>query len=197
MIRIGLTGGIGMGKSTAAALLAEKGIPVVDTDLLARQVVEPGQPALLEIAKAFGRELLATDGMLRRDALAAIVFTDETKRRQLEEILHPRIRERWQSCLAQWQADGKPAGVVVIPLLFETSAEMEFNRILCTACTAATQMQRLSARGWSEEQSRQRIASQWPTQRKMDLSQSVVWTEVTRKVHSEQLDRLLKQLSLR
>lgn len=196
MIRIGLTGGIGMGKSTAAALLAEKGIPVVDTDVLARQVVEPGQPALQEITQAFGRELLAADGTLRRDALAAIVFADETKRRQLEDILHPRIRERWLECLAQWQAAGKPAGVVVIPLLFETGAGKEFDRILCTACTAPTQMQRLNARGWSEEQSRQRIASQWPAQRKIDLSQSVVWTEVSREVHSEQLDRILKQLGL-
>ena len=197
MIRIGLTGGIGMGKSTAAALLADKGIPVVDTDVLARQVVEPGQPALLEIAQAFGGELIAADGTLRRDALATIVFTDEAKRRQLEEILHPKIRERWLECLAQWQAAGKPAGVVVIPLLFETGAEKEFDRILCTACTATTQMQRLTARGWSEEQSRQRIASQWPTQRKIDLSQSVVWTEVSREIHSEQLDRILNQLGLR
>ena len=186
-----------MGKSTAAALLAEMGIPLVDTDVLARQVVEPGQPALLEIARTFGNELLAADGTLRRDAVAAIVFADERKRRQLEEILHPRIRERWQGCLAQWQTDGKPAGVVVIPLLFETGVEGEFNRILCTACTAATQMQRLKARGWSEAQSRQRIASQWPTQRKIDHSQSVVWTEVSRDVHSEQLDRIMKQLRLR
>ena len=185
-----------MGKSTAAALLAEKGVSVVDTDVLARQVVEPGQPALLEIAQAFGRELIAADGTLRRDALAAIVFADETKRQQLEGILHPCIRKRWQSCLAQWQTDGKPAGVVVIPLLFETGAEKEFNRILCTACPSPTQIQRLKARGWSEEQSRQRIASQWPAQRKMDLSQCVVWTEVSREVHSEQLDRILKQLGL-
>ena len=98
-----------MGKSTAAALLAEKGVSVVDTDVLARQVVEPGQPALLEIAQAFGRELIAADGTLRRDALAAIVFADEAKRRQLEEILHPRIRERWQECLAQWCDTNLPA----------------------------------------------------------------------------------------
>jgi len=184
-----------MGKSTAAALLAEKGISVVDTDVLARQVVEPGQPALLEITQVLGRELIAADGTLRRDALAAIVFADEAKRRQLEDILHPRIRERWQECLAQWQ--GKPAGAVVIPLLFETGAEREFDHILCTACSSTSQMQRLKARGWSEEQSRQRIVSQWPAQRKMDLSQSVVWTEVSREIHSEQLDRILKQLGLR
>ena len=185
-----------MGKSTAAALLAAKGIPVVDTDILAREVVEPGQPALLEIGREFGIELIAPDGTLRREALATIVFSDEAKRRQLEGILHPRIRERWQECLAQWQADGNPAGVVVIPLLFETGAEKEFNRIVCTACTPETQLHRLRARGWSDEQSRQRIASQWSAQRKMDLSQSVVWTEVSREVHREQLDRVLRQLRL-
>ena len=196
MIRIGLTGGIGMGKSTAAALLAERGIPVIDTDILAREVVQPRQPALAEIARRFGSELLAADGSLCRDALAAIVFADEVKRRQLEEILHPRIRERWQECLAQWQAGGKPVAVVVIPLLFETGAEREFDRILCTACTPATQLDRLKSRGWTGEQSRQRIASQWTTQRKVDLSHSVVWTEVSRVVHAEQLDRILLQLGI-
>ena len=145
MIRIGLTGGIGMGKSTAAALLAAQGFPVVDTDDLARDIVEPGQPALADIRACFGPGVIAEDGSLRRDEVAKIVFADQEKRRQLEAILHPRIRECWQSSLKRWREAGAAAGVVVIPLLFETGAEKEFDRVLCTACTAGTQMKRLQA----------------------------------------------------
>lgn len=197
MIRIGLTGGIGMGKSTAATLLAEKGIPVVDTDVIARDVVAPSQPALSEIRAAFGPEVLSPDGTLRREALASIVFADDAKRRQLEGILHPRIREGWLAFLGQCQKEDRPAAVVVIPLLFETGAEREFDRVVCTACAPATQMKRLSARGWTEEQSRQRLASQWPTQKKIDHSHSIIWTEVSRDVHGEQWDRVLKQIGVK
>lgn len=193
MIRIGLTGGIGMGKSTAAALLAEKGIRVVDTDQLARDVVAPGEPALEEIRAAFGSGVLAADGSLNRQAMAALVFSDAEKRRLLEAILHPKIRERWLGCLAEWKAAGAVAGVVVIPLLFETGAEEEFDRVLCVACSERSQLERLMARGWSEEQCRQRITAQWPTQRKMDLSHGVVWTEPCREVHGEQLGWLLRR----
>ncbi|MBK7999477.1 MAG: dephospho-CoA kinase [Verrucomicrobia bacterium] len=193
MIRIGLTGGIGMGKSTAASLLAEKGIPVVDTDVLAREVVAPGQPALGEILNAFGADVLSSDGTLRREALAAIVFSNDAKRRELEAILHPRIRERWLDFLKRCETEGRAAAFVVIPLLFETGAEKEFDRVVCTSCTPATQMKRLSARGWTEEQSRQRLASQWPTQKKIDHSHSMIWTEVSRDVHGEQWDRVLRR----
>lgn len=186
-----------MGKSTAATLLAEKGIPVVDTDVLARDVVAPGQPAVSEIRDAFGPEVLSSDGTLRREALASIVFADNAKRRQLEGILHPRIREGWLAFLGQCQKEDRPAAVVVIPLLFETGAEREFDRVVCTACAPGTQMKRLSARGWTEEQSRQRLASQWPTQKKIDHSHSIIWTEVSRDVHGEQWDRVLKQIGVK
>src|ERR1700722_14102542 len=91
----GLTGGVRMGKSTAAAFLQARGASMVDTDHLARELVQPGQPALAEIQNAFGREIVSPDGQLRRDELANIVFTDATARQRLEAILHPRIRERW------------------------------------------------------------------------------------------------------
>ena len=93
-----------MGKSTAASLLGQRGVTIVDTDLLARQLVEPGQPALSEIQLAFGAEMLAPDGVLRRDLLARRVFSDSTARKTLEDILHPRIRKLWQSQLAEWRA---------------------------------------------------------------------------------------------
>src|ERR1700688_405258 len=98
----GLTGGVGMGKSTAAQFLHERGAKVVDTDKLARQLVEPGWPALAEIQKMFGRNVVAPDGQLRRDVLAQIVFTDPAARQKLETILHPRIRECWLAEVETW-----------------------------------------------------------------------------------------------
>src|SRR5438874_599217 len=93
-----------MGKTTAAGLLAQRGVAVVDTDVLARQLVEPGQPALLEIQNAFDSDVIASNGSLRRDELARRVFADPAAREKLERILHPRIREIWQSQLAFWRS---------------------------------------------------------------------------------------------
>lgn len=196
MIRIGLTGGIGMGKSTAAALLEARGVPVIDTDIIAREVVAAGMPALEEIRRAFGEGVVASDGSLKRDALAAVVFSDEAKRRQLESILHPRIRERWLEFLARCKNEGRAAAVVVIPLLFETGAEKEFDQVICIACSQASQKERLRARGWTDEQSARRIASQWPTQKKIDRSNAMIWTEVSREVHAEEWDLLLRRLGV-
>src|SRR5689334_15873275 len=103
----GVTGGIGMGKSTSARLLAERGISVIDTDILARQIVEPGQPALGEIKSQFGDEMISSDGKLRRDLLAAKVFSDPAALKKLESILHPRIREIWQNETKKWRAENK------------------------------------------------------------------------------------------
>ena len=106
----GLTGGVGMGKSTAAQFLREHGAQVVDTDELARQLVEPGQPALTEIQAVFGKSIVAPDGQLRRDELAQIVFTDPAARKKLEAILHPRIRERWLAQIETWRRENHRAG---------------------------------------------------------------------------------------
>src|SRR5262249_29213243 len=102
MTLLGLTGGVGMGKSTAATLLTQMAVPVIDTDSLARQLVEPGQPALAEIQAAFGANVIGPDGRLRRDQLAQRVFSNEPDRRELEDILHPRIRALWKKQAEQW-----------------------------------------------------------------------------------------------
>jgi dephospho-CoA kinase len=180
-----------MGKSACAQLLQWRGAAVVDTDELARELVEPGEPALAEIAAAFGRELLDAEGRLRRDALARIVFADPAARRTLEQILHPRIRDAWHERVAAWRAEGKPLGVVVIPLLFETGAEREFDAVICVACSAETQRQRLLARGWSPEQIEQRIAAQMPIEEKMLRADYVVWTEAGMDVHAQQVYRIV------
>ena len=177
MLVVGLTGGTGMGKSACAKLLQERSIPVVDTDELARQVVQPGQPALGEIRGAFGAQVMAPDGTLRRDELARLVFADDAARKTLEGILHPRIRELWRSQVESWRAEGRALAIVVIPLLFETGAEKELDATICIACSDQTQRERLSVRGWSPTQIAQRIRTQWPIEQKLAKADYVIWTE--------------------
>ena len=151
-----------MGKSTSAQLFQARGVAVVDTDELARQVVEPGQPALAEVLDAFGPQYIGPDGQLRRPELARHIFADPAARQRLEAILHPRIRALWRAQIETWRAEGRALCGVVIPLLFETKAESELDTTICVACSAATQQQRFRARNWSTEQIQQRIEAQWP-----------------------------------
>jgi dephospho-CoA kinase len=188
---VGLTGGVGMGKSTAAQLLGSRGAAVVDTDDLARQVVEPGQPALAEVREAFGPGIVGPDGRLRRDELARRVFADAASRQRLEGILHPPIRALWRAQVETWRTAGRPLAVVVIPLLFETKAEAELDATICVACSASTQHQRLLARGWSPEHIEQRLQAQWPVETKMACADYVVWTEAGLDVHAMQIERIL------
>lgn len=190
MLLIGLTGGVGMGKSTVANFLARRGEPLIDTDELARELVEPGQTALGEIAVAFGDSVMRRDGTLDRTALARVVFADPEQRRILESILHPRIRETWKSRAQKWAGDGIKHGVVIIPLLFETAAEKELDMTICVACARRTQEERLVSRGWAREEVAKRIAAQMPIAEKMDRSDRVVWNESTLKVCEEQVDRI-------
>ncbi len=191
---IGLTGGVGMGKSTCSEMLRASGASVVDTDDLAREVVEPGQPGLAEISRLFGGEYLNDSGRLRRAELARLVFEDPAARRQLEVILHPRIRQLWRSRVNTWRAEGRSLAVVVIPLLFETGAEKELDATICIACSAATQQIRLMSRGWTRVQLRQRITSQLPTETKMARADFVLWNEASLDVHRAQLERILSVL---
>jgi dephospho-CoA kinase len=193
---IGLTGGIGMGKSTVASMIAGRGIDVVDTDDLARRVVEPGQPALDEIRQLFGAGVIGADGALLRQELARRVFGSEVSRRQLEAVLHPRIRGLWRDQIEQWRELGKPTGFVVIPLLFETRSERNFDGILCVACSKEQQEARLLRRGMSVEQIRQRNEAQWPIAKKMEAADAVIWNEYDPTVAGEQLERYLVRLGI-
>ena len=190
----GLTGGVGMGKSTAAEFLRARGAQVVDTDELARQLVQPGQPALAEIQAEFGKAIIASDGRLRREELARIVFADAAARKKLETILHPRIRERWLAQIEVWRRENRALAVVVIPLLFETQAESSFNKIICVACSAATQRERLLARGWTPDQIKQRLAAQWPVEQKISRADFVVWTDGALDAPAQQLERIFVKL---
>lgn len=194
MTLLGLTGGIGMGKSTCAEMLRARQVLVVDTDDLAREVVEPGEPALEEIQQAFGSEVIDDQGCLRREELGRRVFSDPAARQRLEQILHPQIRKLWLTRVEQWRAESAPMGVVVIPLLFETHAEKEFDLTICVACSAATQRQRLSARGWSAEEVERRNRAQLPIDEKLARADYAIWTEGTLQVHTQQLERILKRV---
>lgn len=186
----GLTGGVGMGKSMAGDLLRGMGVAVIDTDVIARQVVEPGQPALQEIQEKFGETVLHPDGRFNREEVARIVFANPESRRKLEGILHPRIHAIWQKQVEQWKAEGRSAAVVTIPLLFETASASLFDATVCVACSAESQQLRLSKRGWNADQIRQRIAAQMPTPKKIALSNFVVWTDTTLEIHRAQLERI-------
>jgi dephospho-CoA kinase len=191
---LGLTGGAGMGKSTAAGFLLSLGARVVDTDELARELVRPGQPALAEIKSEFGETVFLPDGSLNRAALAEIVFAGEAARKKLEAILHPRIRECWSAQAGVWRKENVPLAVVVIPLLFETQAENQFDKIICAACSPASQHERLRARGWPDERIRRCLAAQMPVEQKMARSHFVVWTEGQTEVHRRQIAGIVQNL---
>lgn len=142
-LRIGLTGGIASGKSTIAGMFAEHGVPVIDTDVVARQVVEPGQPGLNAVIERFGTGLLNGDGTLDRRRLRALVFDDTNQRQALEAIVHPLIRSRTIE-LAN-QADG-PYQVLVVPLLVETGFRTLVDRVLVVDCSEKQQHTRLLER---------------------------------------------------
>jgi len=179
-----------MGKSAAEDFLRQQRVPVIDTDVLARQLVEPGQPALGEIRDAFGGSVLGPDGRLRRDELAKLVFNDKDARLRLEQILHPRIRSLWRQQIETWRGEGKAIAIVVIPLLFETGAENELDETICVACSASTQRERLLARGWSEMEIDQRIAAQMPIEKKIEKADYVIWSEGSLEVLASQLKLL-------
>ncbi|MDB4712822.1 dephospho-CoA kinase [bacterium] len=191
MIRLGITGGIGMGKSTAAELLAKRGAKVCDSDALARELVAPGQPALEEIVGAFGSGVLLKDGSLDRAKVGELVFGDSAARGKLEGILHPCIRETWQTRLDDWASAGERLVVAVIPLLFETKAESSFDKIACLACSPELQGERLRGREWSDDQISNRISAQMPVDEKIKRADHVIWTDGTIEAHATQWDDLL------
>jgi dephospho-CoA kinase len=149
MLKIGLTGGIGCGKSTAVKRFRDLGIPIVDADIVAREVVQAGQPALQAIAELFGDAALLADGSLNRAWLRQTVFNDTERLQQLEAILHPRIREAIVRDMTAAMAAGSPYVVVDVPLLFEKHYDTLFDRVLVIDCLPAQQHERVNQRDGS------------------------------------------------
>lgn len=186
-----------MGKSTAGSLLAARGIPVVDTDEIAREESQPRTEGFTEIVTAFGAGILSDEGTIDRRRLAARVFSDPGERRRLEAILHPRIERCWRREVELSKARGFILVAVLIPLLFERQYERSFGRIIAVACSRETQRSRLLARGWSDREIEDRNAAQIPVPEKMQRADFVVWTEGDLGSHGRQLDRILGRLSPR
>lgn len=159
---LGLTGGIGSGKSSAAQMFRDLGAEVIDADQLAREVVEPGQPALEEIASIFGRDILLPDGHLNRGKLARIVFADPAARARLNAITHPRIRQRMEADVAA-RRSGPGVLILDIPLLYENDRTSAVEKVIVVWVDARTQRRRLIEReGLTDDEARQRIAAQMP-----------------------------------
>ena len=187
MLIVGLTGGIGSGKSTAAQCFSELGVPVVDADVIAREVVAKGQPALEEIARTFGPTVIDEQGYLRRDRLRQIVFADPARRHQLELILHPRIRSVMAQRLAQLSA---PYCIASIPLLVETGQRDTVHRVLVIDAPEALQYQRIRQRdGASDAEIGAIISSQAGRNERLAAADDII-------VNDAELDNL-KQAVLR
>lgn len=188
MLVIGLTGGIGSGKTTVANLFSELGVPVIDTDLISRQLVEPGKPALADIVEQFGKHILQPDGRLDRSKLADITFRDKARRLQLEAILHPAIR---QEMLRQLENLQTAYAIVVIPLLVETGQTSGLDRVLLVDCPEATQVDRVSKRdGRTLEQIQAILQSQATRQQRLKIADDVILNAGSRNDLQQQVRQL-------
>jgi dephospho-CoA kinase len=170
--RVALTGGIASGKSTVADLFAALGVPVIDTDVIAREVVEPGRPALAQVVEAFGRDVLDADGRLDRKRLREHIFSDPDARRRLEAILHPAIRAEMER---QSQAAGGPYQVLVIPLLAEGGRRDHVDRVLLVDVPEELQIQRVMWRdGVSHEQAQASLNAQATRAQRLAMADDVL-----------------------
>lgn len=177
---VGLTGGIACGKSTVARRFAALGVPVVDADAIARDVVRPGTSGLSAVREAFGDGVLATDGALDRKALGARVFGDDAARRRLEAILHPRIAAESAARFRSLQDSGAPYLLYEAALLVETGRHRDLAALVVVAASPGTQLARLVARdGEGEDAARRRIAAQMPIEEKVSVADHVIWNDGT------------------
>jgi len=175
MLRIGLTGGIASGKSLVAARFATYGVPVIDADCLAREVVVPGSEGLQRVVERFGSDVLAQNGTLDRARLRREVFGDEGARRALEDILHPRIRRLMQAHAESAEQAGHAYCLTVIPLLIETGQYRQCDRTLVVDAPEAVQVARLRARdGTDAEAAGRMLASQARREQRLAVAHDVI-----------------------
>ena len=191
--RVGLTGGIACGKSTVANLFAALGASIVDTDLLAREVVAPGSPLLPQIAAHFGAEVLQKDGSLDRAALRSRVFANPAERQWLEQLTHPAIR-----ALTDQRCDSATGSyvIVAIPLLVETRGAERFDRVLVVDCDPALQLARLQARdGTTREQAARMLAAQATREQRLAVADDVIRNDGDIASLRDQVEKLHRQYS--
>lgn len=197
MLLVGLTGGIGSGKSTVARLLEKRGAVVFDADLLAREAVAPGTPGHAAVIERFGADVLAPGGELDREALASIVFADPSARRDLEQIVHPEVRRLFAEGSEVYR-DTDRVVVFSAPLLVESGMHTAFEILVVVSATVATQIERLMRqRGMSEASIRARIDAQAPLEDKAAVADFIVDNEGTLDELESQVERLWNDLAAR
>ena len=197
MLLVGLTGGIGSGKSTVARLLEERGAVVFDADVLARDAVAPGTQGHEAVVERFGADVLAPGGELDREALAEIVFADPAARRDLEAIVHPEVRRLFAEGCDRYR-DSDAVVVFGAPLLVETGMNSAFDLLIVVAAPVETQLERLLRdRGMAEEQARARIAAQAPLQEKVAVADVVIDNDDTLQALERRVDEVWAELRSR
>jgi dephospho-CoA kinase len=194
MLRVGLTGGIGCGKSSVVEMLREMGVPVIEADDLVHELSRAGEAVHEEIVEAFGRESLAENGEIDRARLAGIVFGSPEKLERLNRIVHPRVLERTERWMGERRREGAQLVVVEAPLLVEAGFHRRLDRLVVVWCRPEQQIERLSGRGMSGEEARQRIAAQMPAEEKMRLADYLIDNSGTRDQTRRQVDILVKKL---
>lgn len=188
MLRIGLTGGIGCGKSTVCRLFAELGVPIIDADVIARQLVEPGQPTLYKLSAIFGDSILNTDGTLNRAELRQLAFSDQSHKQQLDAIMHPLI---YAEIAAQANALHNLYCIMAIPLLLETQQRHVVDRVLVVDCSPSLQLQRVIDRdNTNQQQAEAIIATQLDRQIRLSEAHDVIDNSTTVDHLAEQVKSL-------
>lgn len=188
---IGLTGGIGCGKSSAASCFAELGYRMRDTDRIVRERVLTDPAVLAEARDRWGPGVISQDGQLNRAAVAEIVFAKPAERAWWESVVHPRVGRLWRG---EVQADPGAEWLIEVPLLFEAGLEKGFDFVVCVGANPATQLARVTARGMTQAQAEQRIASQLPLAKKLNSADLVLWNEGSRGFLSAQVELLAHRL---
>jgi dephospho-CoA kinase len=197
VLLVGLTGGIGSGKSTVARMLEARGAAVFDADVLAREVVEPGAPGHAAVIERFGANVLAPGGELDREALASIVFADPAARRDLEAIVHPEVRRRFAEDTEAYR-DTQRIVVMSAPLLVETGMDSAFDVLVVVSASPDTQIERLMrGRGMSEEAVRSRIVAQATPEARAEVADVLIENDGTVEELEAQVDRLWGDLTAR
>ena len=192
--RIALTGGIATGKSYVATKIREAGVPIVDADVLSREVVAPGTPGLAAVRKRFGPDSVRRDGTMDRVRIAQIVFKDKRARLDLEEIIHPAVQKAIDEFFATLPKR-TPFAVADIPLLYETGRENQFNAVVVVACPREMQLQRLMERNkLSKEDAERRLNAQLPIDKKVEKATHVIRTEGSFDDTDRQVAELIKKL---
>jgi len=178
MLRVGLTGSIGVGKSFVASVFVELGCHVLDADQTAREVVMPGTPGLMALTQEFGEEILNPDGTLNRKQLGAVVFADESRRQRLNQLLHPFIIARQDEILNAWEAeDPNGIGIVDAALMIESGGYRRFDKLIVVHCLPEVQLERLMLRDkLSREEAERRINSQLPQEEKQKFADYLIDT---------------------